>query len=44
MTKVNQPIKEFWKSDKKPPYLKISKENIVRFIRQRNKNKKKKCV
>lgn len=44
MTKVNKPIKEFWESDKKPPYLKISKGEIVRFVRQRNKNKKNKRV
>jgi len=50
MTKVTQPIKEFWESDKKPPYLEISGRKIgknppthnVRFKIKTQKNKKKK--
>lgn len=46
MAKVKQPIKEFWESDKKPDYLKITKNksgsaNIVKFIKQKPKRKKK---
>lgn len=48
MAKVKQPIKEFWESDKKPPYLGITKRKMkddftrnVRFIRQKPKRKKK---
>ena len=28
MAKANQPIKEFWESDKKPSYLEISKRKL----------------
>lgn len=28
MAKINQPIKEFWESDKKPSYLRIAKRKI----------------
>lgn len=48
MTKIKQPIKKFWKSDKKPSYLRIAKRNMkngfthsVRFIKPKSKRKKK---
>lgn len=47
MAKVKQSIKEFWKSDKKPSYLGITKRKIkddftnnVEFIKQKSKRKK----
>ena len=46
MAKVKQPIKKFWESDKKPPYLGITKRKMkddfthtIRFIRQKRKKK-----
>ncbi len=48
MAKVNQPIKEFWESDKKPSYLEISKRKFgkippthnVRFIKNKHQKTK----
>jgi hypothetical protein len=47
MAKVTQPMKEFWESDKKPDYLKLSKTKdssvqVVRFIGLKPKRKSKK--
>ncbi|MBU3965090.1 hypothetical protein KKG29_03120 [Patescibacteria group bacterium] len=50
MAKVNQPIKEFWGSDKKPSYLEISKRKLgkippthnIKLKGKTQKNKKKK--
>lgn len=47
MAKVIQPHKDFWESDKKPDYLKLSKTKdgsikIVKFISPKPKRKNKK--
>ncbi len=50
MAKVNQPIKEFWESDKKPSYLEISERKLgkippthtIKFRGKTQKNKKRK--
>lgn len=50
MAKVNQPIKEFWESDKKSAYLEISKRKLgeippthnIRFKSKTQKSKKEK--
>jgi hypothetical protein len=47
MAKVTQPHKDFWESDKKPDYMKLSKtsdssKGIVKFISQKPKRKNKK--
>jgi len=46
MAKTNQPIKEFWESDKKPADLRIAKRKIGKIppthnIRYRYKKKRK---
>lgn len=43
MTKIKQPIKEFWESDKKPDYLVLSKtkDNLVQVVKfKKSKSKK----
>ena len=48
MAKINQPIKEFWESDKKPSYLEIARRKFgkvppthnVRFISKTRKSKR----
>jgi len=51
MAKTKQPIKEFWESDKKPSYLKITERKTkdgsthdVKFIKQRPKKMKAKKI
>ena len=47
MAKVSQPAKDLWESDRKPPYMEISKRKLgkippthnVRFVDQTRKKK-----
>ena len=48
MTKLKQPDEKFWKTDKKPSYLAISKkktkdgfDHVVKFVPPKPKRKKK---